>query len=661
MSTYLVAFLVGDFKCTTGKADGVPIRGCSTPDKVGMTKFAVESAEYILPYYNKYFGIKYPMPKLDMVALPDFEAGAMENFGCITYRETDLLVDAKNGPIPAKKRVAIVVAHEMAHQWFGDMVTMQWWDNLWLNEGFASWMESKPVAKWKPEWSFPQDDAKDLGSTLDLDAQTTTRTIRAKAETPDEINEMFDGIAYGKAGAVLGMMENYLGEEVFRQGVHNYLAAHLYANATAEDFWNAQTANSHQPVDKMMQSFVTQPGVPLLSFSQQTNGAVPVAQSRFFLTNHSKASTEQQWAVPVCVKTAGKPACHVLMPSESSLPLDTSRFFYANAGAKGYYRTAYAPDQLKAITANAEKALTAPERIGLLGDQWALARAGDASIGDYLNLVAAMKADPSGILMESIYEKLKWIDGRFAAAEDRKLLASVLQREFAPVYAALGRPNRGETYDRQELRAELMGILGLAKDPTVVAEAKHLAEKAYGPDKTRGDIGPILTDKAITIAAANGDVALYEKVLAASRNPTEPGAQSDALRTLAMFTDPALVTRTLDYAVSGEVRNQDSWIPISMLLANVNTREVAWRYIQENWSKVHAQLTTNSGARIVSAAGNFCSAEKHDEVAGFFATHKVDAAERTLAKALDNISDCVQLRAEQQPALHQWLAGQAKP
>ena len=284
MSTYLVAFLVGDFQCTEGKSDGVPFSACSTPDKVQLTKFALESAKYVLHYYDTYFGIKYPMPKLDMVALPDFEAGAMENFGCITYRETDLLTDTKTGDIPSKKRVAVVVAHEMAHQWFGDMVTMQWWDNLWLNEGFATWMETKPVAEWHPDWNFSQDDAQDLDQTLNLDAQKTTRTIRATANTPDEINEMFDGIAYGKAGAVIGMVENYLGKEVFRQGVHNYLQAHLYANATAEDFWNAQTANSHLPVDKIMSSFVTQPGVPLLTFSERQAGSVPVAQGRFFLS-----------------------------------------------------------------------------------------------------------------------------------------------------------------------------------------------------------------------------------------------------------------------------------------------------------------------------------------------------------------------------------------
>ncbi len=284
MSTYLVAFLVGDFKCTSGKSDGVPIRGCATPDKVQLTKFAVESAKYILHYYDTYFGIKYPMPKLDMVALPDFEAGAMENFGCITYRETDLLIDAKHALIPARKNVASVVAHEMAHQWFGDMVTMQWWDNIWLNEGFATWMEDKPVAAWHPEWNIPQDTAQSLDSTLNYDSGKTTRTIRAKADTPAEINEEFDGIAYGKAGAVLGMVENYLTPEVFRQGVHNYLAAHLYANATAEDFWNAQTANSHQPVDKIMESFVTLPGVPLLTFFDDSNGGYGVLQRRFYIS-----------------------------------------------------------------------------------------------------------------------------------------------------------------------------------------------------------------------------------------------------------------------------------------------------------------------------------------------------------------------------------------
>ena len=308
MSTYLVAFLVGDFECTSGEADGVPIRSCATPDKVALGKYALSAAEFVLHYYDTYFGIKYPMPKLDMIALPDFEAGAMENFGAITYRETDLLIDEKTASEDSKKNVAQVVAHEMAHQWFGDMVTMQWWNNLWLNEGFATWMENKPVTAWKPEWNVPEDVAEGLNGTLNLDAQKVTRTIRAEANTPDEINEMFDGITYGKAGAVLGMVENYLGEETFRQGVHNYLAAHIYGNATAEDFWGAQTDNSHKPVDKIMSSLVAQAGEPLLNFDRANNGKVTVSQERFFLNSKDATGDEQTWILPIMLQSGKRGA-----------------------------------------------------------------------------------------------------------------------------------------------------------------------------------------------------------------------------------------------------------------------------------------------------------------------------------------------------------------
>ena len=222
MSTYLVAWLVGDFQCSEGKSEGVQIRACATPDKANLTQFAVDAAKWDLKYYDKYFGIKYPLAKLDLVAIPDFESGAMENFGCITFRETEMLVDAKDGALAAKKEVATTVAHEMAHQWFGDLVTPAWWDNLWLNEGFATWMESKASAIWQPKWGFDQDAATDLNHTMDEDAGRTTRPIRQAAETPAEINALFDDIAYGKAGAVIGMVENWVGEETFRKGVQAY-------------------------------------------------------------------------------------------------------------------------------------------------------------------------------------------------------------------------------------------------------------------------------------------------------------------------------------------------------------------------------------------------------------------------------------------------------
>ncbi len=660
MSTYLVAFLVGDFKCTEGKSDGVPIRACSTPDKVDLTKFAVEAAEHVLHYYDTYFGIKYPMPKLDMVALPDFEAGAMENFGCITYRETDLLVDAKQGSVDAKKRVAIVVAHEMAHQWFGDMVTMQWWDNLWLNEGFATWMETKAAQQWHPEWHFDQDAAQDLDTTLNLDAEATTRTIRAKATTPDEINEMFDGIAYGKAGAVLGMVENYVGEETFRRGVHNYLAAHLYGNATAEDFWNAQKATSHLPVDTIMRSFVTQPGVPLLTLSARTDGSVPVAQSRFFISATAKGSRDQQWTIPVCLKAGEKQDCHLLTPEDSSLAVPAARaasFLYANAGDKGYYRTAYTPTQFKDIVAHAETSLKPVERIGLLGDRWALVQSGQGTVGDYLNLLVALKQDPSATLFDTAQQQLERIDADIATGADRAQLDAAIRREFEPVYSALGSPKKGESNDRAQLRAKLFEILGDAKSPNVLAEARQIADRAYpasGPvDRS---LDPALTEAAVRIASSNGDAALYGRVMDATRDTADPDLQSEAIRIISRFRSPDLVERTLDYAASGQVRNQDSWRIFAGLLESPATQDQAWDYIRQNWSKVRAQFTTNSGVRVVKATGRFCTVERRDQVAGFFATHQVDAAERTLAKAIDSINACIQLRATQAPELRQWLA-----
>jgi aminopeptidase N len=660
MSTYLVAFLVGDFKCTAGKSDGVPIRACSTPDKVELTRFAVESAQYVLHYYDNYFGIKYPMPKLDMVALPDFEAGAMENFGCITYRETDLLVNSKTGDIPSKKRVAVVVAHETAHQWFGDMVTMEWWDNLWLNEGFATWMETKSVAEWKPDWNFPQDDAQDLDQTLNLDSQKTTRTIRATANTPDEINEMFDGIAYGKAGAVIGMVENYLGKEVFRQGVHNYLAAHLYGNATAEDFWNAQTTNSHLPVDKIMSSFVTQPGVPLLTLSEQQVGGVPVAQSRFFLSMGADSSRAQRWTVPVCLKTNAAPICRVLTSEDRSIPFPMDvglPMLYVNAGAKGYYRTAYTPPQYSAIVTKAETALTPSEKIGLLGDRWALVRSGQGGVGDYLNLVLALKADPNAAVLETANQQMEKIDSEIATDGDREAFRAVVRRQFGPVYRALGAPVKGESFDRQQLRGILFEMLGEARDPGVLAEAQALTARAFAVDNRKDKtLDPTLSDAAVLVSTSNGDAALYDKVLAVSRSSNDPEEQEEALRTLAGFRDPGLVKRTLDYTVSGEVRNQDSWGVLVALLRDRETRDQTWDYMRANWDRVKAQLTVSSGEEVVRATGYFCSIERRNEVTEFFATHKVEASARTLATAADSINSCVQLRATQEEDFHRWLA-----
>lgn len=659
MSTYLVAFLVGDFQCTAGEQDGVGIRVCATPDKVGMTSYGVDAAKYFLHYYNGYFGIPYPLKKLDLIALPDFEAGAMENFGAITYRETALLIDPRTASENAKENVALVIAHEMAHQWFGDLVTMHWWDNLWLNEGFATWIESKAVAAMHPEWNIDETVAASEDNTLDLDAQPTTRAIRAKAETPDQINEMFDGIAYGKASDVLLMVENYLGPETFRDGVRNYLAAHLYANATAEDFWGAQTATSHKPVDRIMDSLIAQPGAPLITFGTPRDGKVTVEQKRFFLSPSVPVDSRQKWTLPVCFKSGvgDKQDCQLLTPATTSMTVPPGSIFFANATGKGYYRSAYPAGVYSALVAGIENTLTAPERVSLLGDTWAQVRSNKATVGAYLDLTAALKNDTSTPVVSSALGGVDAIIDRVAeTAEERAALGAWLNRNFAPSLAKLGPPSPADTSNTRQLRAELFGVLGYyGKDPNVLAEASKITER-YFEDPT--SIDPTLGQTALAIAARNGDAGLFDKFQKVYETSNNPETHDGALRLLAQFENPELLKRSLDYTLSGKVRNQDVAIQLSIGLQSDANRDQIWTYIKANWDKVQAQLTTEMGGYLVSATASFCSAESRNDVESFFTTHKVAASERALKHSVERINGCIEFRGLQRENLKRWLATQ---
>jgi aminopeptidase N/puromycin-sensitive aminopeptidase len=646
MSTYLLAFQVGDWVCSKGEADGTPIRSCSTPDKIALTPFALHAAEHFLHYYNQYFGVKYAMPKLDMIGIPDFEAGAMENWGCITYRETALLVDEKTAPLSAKKLVAVDVAHEMAHQWFGDLVTMQWWDNLWLNEGFATWMEYKAVNEWQPTWGLREDDAQNLNQTLNLDAAPTTRAIRSKADTPAEINEQFDGIAYGKAGAVIGMVEHYVGEATFEKGVHNYMEAHKFGNATAEDFWAAQTQASGKPVDKIMESFVAQPGEPLLSFKADGKGTYTVQQSRFFLSPKSDAAA-QQWTVPVCVDGG---ACQVV-GGAGSVKLPKSGVF-ANAAAKGFYRSTYDDATLKQVLAAAPK-LNAPERILLVGDQYALLRSGQGTVSSYLNLVGSLRGDTNPQVLEQSLSGLSAIRDRVATDEQVGQIKAWVRQQFGPVYASMGPAKPSDSPEVTQRRSDLFGVLGGAGDSATLSEAHAIATAFLSGDQT---VNPDQAETAVALAAQHGDAALYDQLQHVADTSTNPDLQTRALYALAYFNDPVLMQRTLDAVASGKVRNQDSWILLTIMLQQRQTRPATWAYIKSNWDKVHAQFTTSSGNRVVSATGSFCTVADKEDVQQFFAAHPVDASQRALRDAQGTIDACVKFRAQQQPGLQQWLS-----
>ncbi len=659
MSTYLVAFLVGDFQCTSGEQDGVTIRVCGTPDKVALTPYGVTIAKYALHYYNDYFGIPYPLKKLDLIGLPDFEAGAMENFGAITYRETELLVDEKTASEGTKEQVASVIAHEMAHQWFGDLVTMQWWDNIWLNEGFATWMENKPVEAMHPEWNVDQSVIAGMDGTLNLDAQPTTHAIRARADTREEIEQMFDGISYGKAGNVLLMVENYLGPETFRKGVHAYLSAHLYGNATAEDFWNAQTETSHKPVDKIMSSLIAQPGEPLLTFGEPTGGKVPVTQHRFFMTPSIKPDPSQVWTIPVCFGASPKDEhCEILSPGEAALKAG-SGFFFANAGGKGYYRSKYPPDVYAALVAGAESKLTPAERISLIGDEWAQVRANSAPIGQYLDLAAALKADSNSEVVGNALGGINTAFDRIAVSpEERDSLSAWVVRTFAPELAKLGQSSASDSPNTKNLRAQYFGVLGFyGKDPAVLAQAREITRKYIA---NPADVEPTLGETAAYIAARNGDASLFDELQKIYETSANPEIQNGALRLLVQFKDPALLDRALEYSLSSKVRNQDAAFQFSIAIGNDDTREQAWKFVQSHWDKIQTLLTPELGGILVGSTQAFCSEASRDDVKTFFAAHKVASADQSVQHSLERIDGCIELRSLQEPKLREWLAQQPK-
>jgi aminopeptidase N len=518
-------------------------------------------------------------------------------------------------------------------------------------------MENKPVAAKHPEWNIDLTVTADLDDTLNLDAQPTTRAIRAKANTPDEINQMFDGIAYGKASDVLLTVENYVGEETFRKGVHDYLSAHLYSNATAEDFWGVQTATSHKPVDKIMQSLVTQPGEPLLTFGEPKNDKVSVTQKRFFLSPSVQPHEAQRWTLPVCLKNAtGERECTVLNPLDSEIKISTDGLFFANADGKGYYRSAYPPAISQELTAKVESALTPSERISFIGDEWVQVRANKSSIGKYLDLVAAVKDDPNAEVVSAAlagYEAA--FDGIAATPAERAALQAWVRATFTPVYTKLAAPSDTDLPNTRELRAALFAALGNAKDPAILTQARKIADK-YIADP--GSIDATFGQTALGVAARNGDATLFDKLQKVYETSPNPEVQIGALRLLAEFEDPALVKRALDYAVSSKVRNQDAAIQLAIPLETDESRELAWNYIQSHWIKVQAQLTTNSGSILIGGTRGFCSASGRADVERFFATHKVAASGRSLKHAIEHINGCIEMRTLQEPQLKAWLASQ---
>jgi aminopeptidase N len=661
MSTYLVAMLVGDFVCRDGAAEGTPIRICATPDKRELTAFALEAAEQQLAFFNAYFGIKYPFGKLDIVAVPDFAAGAMENTGAITFRERLLLVDEERASAGVRKRVAQIIAHEIAHQWFGNLVTMKWWDDIWLNEGFATWMANKPLAAWRPDWNVELDDASATQGALGLDALRSTRPIRTRVETPDEINEVFDGIAYQKSAAVLRMIEGAVGPDAFRKAVSSYLTRYSYGNAAGEDFWNEVTKVTGRPVDRIMRSFVEQPGAPVLSVRTRCLGTtteISLEQARFTIAPPSStpATPPQTWVMPVCFKADdGQPRCEVVDRREQTLTANACNPVFANADSRGYYFSDYGPEGARALARSAG-GLKPVERLGLLGDEWWMVRGGRHDVGIYMDLAAALADDETAAVTDALATRLEYADEYLVRDADRPRYQAWIRERFGPALAALGVPGHpGDSDERQSRRAALFELVGATgNDSELRRRAQELAA-AYieSPASLPGTLVPIV----LRAAALEGDAALYDRYIAQLQKVTgQPEEYYRFFNALPWFRDPALVQRTLAFAVSPAVRTQDTATLIAGLMSSPATQDAAWAFTKAQWPTLVQKLGTFQGIpTIVTSLGAFCSAERAREVREFFAKNPVPSAARGLAQAIERIEACAALAARQSAPMAAWV------
>jgi aminopeptidase N len=681
MSTYLLAMAVGDFECNEGTADNTPIRVCGTPDKKPLGTAALRYAAEILKFYNQYYGIPYPFGKLDIVGVPDFEAGAMENTGAIFYRESLLFIDDKNSSVDSHQAVFEVLAHEMAHQWFGDLVTMKWWDNIWLNEGFATWMALKPSQALHPEWNATLDAVQSTDTALTADALVNTHSIRAKADTPEEINELFDSISYEKAAAVLRMIESYVSPDVFRRGVNVYLRKFMYGNATAEDFWNSLSAASGRRVDKIMPTFVDQAGEPLITVKsaclnppatkepvrkgKRTRRAplkpqpitqVTAAQRRFWADPGAAPKNEQIWMVPVCVKSGGaKPFCQILSQKEQTLPVaGCSPWVFVNGSAAGYYRTQYDKADLQKLIAVAGTELTTAERIALLRDAAALVGSGMESMATYLDLLSAVNQDAQRAVVESYLPTLDYINSYLLPGTEAGGFRNWVRSNFQPMMAKVGwTPGANENADTHTLRGNLVHILGMVgEDPETIRQATSLAVQYL---KDPNSVDASMAKDVLTVAAHFGNEALFEQYVNGMRHMGSPEQYYNVGGALAEFRDPKIVERVLEIGVSDEIRNQDSAHLISSVLSNSYNQKIAWEWVKAHWPAVEKKNTMSSGPEIVNATRKFCSAEMRDDVQSFFSEHKVPAAERALKQSGEDINSCVRKRPRLQAELAEWL------
>ncbi|MDQ4149684.1 MAG: M1 family metallopeptidase [Actinomycetota bacterium] len=662
MPTYLVAFVVGPLEAT-GEVDvrGTPLRVVYPPGKGHLTDFALESGAFALRYFHDYYGIPYPGGKLDLVAIPDFAFGAMENLGCITFRETALLVDPPRAPQPDLQRVADVIHHEIAHMWFGDLVTMRWWNGIWLNEAFATFMEMKCTDSFRREWERWVDFGISRTAAFDVDSLESTRPIEFEVVSPKDAEGMFDILTYEKGAAVLRMLEQFLGEDDFRDGVRRYLSTHAFANTETTDLWDRIEEATGKPVRRIMDSWIFQGGYPILRAELVESGGKPalaLKQERFrYLEQPPGQGSGERWAVPVLLRYGmadDERVESVLLEGEQErFELAYSpEWVVANAGATGFYRVGYSPELLAKLGHVARKYLTALERYQLVDDSFASVLKGSSSAAGFLEFAQTFGEETDLSVWQRLAAALVALD-RVVEDRGRPALQKRVRDLFRPVLTRLGwEPEAGESERVRQLRGTALEMLGtLGADEEIIARARELHQRYLADPES---VDPAVAAAAINIAGENGGQEEFDLYWRRHKELENPQLSIRYLHALARFRSPELVARMLDLAVS-EVRTQDAPYLLGRALANRTRGPQVWEFVSRNWDAVSEGFPANSIVRMVDGVRAFTDRSLSERVHAFFDEHPVPQGEKTLKQILERLRVNVAFRERESERLAEAL------
>jgi puromycin-sensitive aminopeptidase len=665
MSTYLVAFVIGPLEVTDPvDVDGVPLRIAHPVGKGHLTPFALEVAAACLRWFTNYYGIPYPGGKLDHVAIPDFAFGAMENQGCITYREVLLLAEPAKATQPELLNLVDVVNHETAHMWFGNLVTMKWWNGIWLNEAFATFMEMKATEAFRPDWQRWIEFGLSRTAAMETDALDSTRPIEFHVESPDDAEGMFDVLTYEKGGAVLRMLEQFLGEDQFRDGVRRYLGTHAYGNTENSDLWDAIEEVTGQPVRRIMDSWIFQGGHPIISVERAGNTGLKLHQERFRLSEAIDPDGGQReglgdvWAIPVVLRVGaadgGTRELRVLL-DERETTVDIggpAGWVVANGGGEGAYRVRYSPELRSALVDHGIGRLQVLERYGILNDAHGATLAGTMHTSELLELTRAFADEPDGAVWKLLAAVFDDLD-RLLEGDDREALAAHVRAVAGPALRRLGfAPAEGDDDRTREMRATLLRTAAiLGEDTEAIREALRLrAAEVAEP----GSIDPALAGAATAIAAHYGDAEAFQLGYKRYTEAATPQEEVRELYNLARTRDEAsfdlLLARCLD-----EIRTQNAPYLLRAMLANRELGHRAWPFVRQHWDEINERFPSNSIVRMLEGVRSITDPAIATDIQGFFAEHEVPQGALQLAQHLERQKIGVALRQRDGDALAEAL------